>query len=456
MSVRRRDLLPGLALFAGTVLGALLGYAFFAVLGRSMSPDDLGAVGALVNLATILTVPGLGLQLVTARRVAAGRSGGADVADLVAAVVVGGVPTLVLAALAPVVVHLLHLSGAGSVLVVAASTIPMTLVCTGMGAVQGTERFGALSLVQFATGAVKFAAALVAAFLGVGVLGVVSWWAVGWVLLAAAVTWPAVALHVGSSSARGHASTEVPDAAPLDAPDAAPVDASLAGPVDASVAVSAEVPVEVPVETPVPASPPGSVWRRGWARARAGVVGSVPMAGLFVLSGLDLLLARHHLPRDASGVYTVGSLFSKVAFWGPQFLATFFYPRMARPDQRRSAILSALGATAGVGVLGVAVAAVAGGPLVRLVGGPSFVAGLGPLAWTFTALGVGLALVQVCVYADLARHGRAVGVAVWLTVAAVVAVVATWHATPATIVTGVASCVGVLVVVAVLLLRTTR
>ena len=58
-----------------------------------------------------------------------------------AAAVVGGVPTVVLVACAPLVVSLLHLSSTGAVLVVAASTIPMTCVCAGMGAVQGAERF---------------------------------------------------------------------------------------------------------------------------------------------------------------------------------------------------------------------------------------------------------------------------------------------------------------------------
>ncbi|MDO5629254.1 MAG: oligosaccharide flippase family protein [Mobilicoccus sp.] len=410
MSLRRRDLLPGLVLFAGTALGALLGYAFFAVLGRSLPKDDLGAVGALVNLVTILTVPGVGLQLATARRVAAGRSGGVGVADVVAAIVVGGVPAVLLAVCAPLVVQALHLSSPAPVLVIAASAVPMTLVFMGMGAVQGAERFALLSLVQFSTGAVKFAAALVAAFLGLGVLGVLSWWAVGWVVLTVAVLWPAIGRRRTSSSAAGPAS---------------------------GAAVGAGLPARV-----------SDVWRDSWAIARAGAVSSVPLAGLFVLSGLDLLLARHYLPGDASGVYTVGSLFAKVAFWGPQFLATFFYPRMARPDQRRAAVLAAVGSTALVGVVGIGVAALAGDLLVRIVGGPAFVEPLGSLAWVFTALGVGLALVQVCVYADLARSGRAVGVAVWVAVAAVFVVVAVAQATPVAIVIGVTSCVGVLVALA--------
>lgn len=390
-----RQALPGAALFTGTVLGALLGYAFFAVLGRALSADDLGAVGSLVNLATILTVPGLGLQLVTARRVAGAVGAPADRSDLIACALVGGVPGVVLALASPALAQLLHLSSPGPMLAIAVSTVPMTLVYAGMGVLQGTERFIGLGVASFLAGAVKIAAALVALAFGLGVLGVMSWWTVGWVALAAAV---------GALVPRG-------------------------GPGDREV------------------------WRRGLARAREGVVACVPTAGLFVLSGLDLLLARHHLPRDASGIYTVGALFAKVAFWGPQFVATLYYPRMARSHERARAVRDALVLTAGIGAIGVAVAASAGDLLVRVVGGAAYVADLGSLAWAFTALGTSLALVQVFVYADLARHGHRVGVAVWVTVGAVVAVVTVWHGSVASVVTGVLTCVVALAAVAALLTR---
>lgn len=383
-------------LFAGTFVGALLGYAFFVVLGRSMTPDDLGAVGSLINLSTILTVPGLGLQLVTARAVASSEPEPKSVVRvpagvLVGALLIGGVPALVLAAAAPVLAPLLHLATAPLV-VLALSAVPMTVAFAALGVLQGTERFAALGLSALLVGIAKIAAAVAASVLGQGVLGVIGWYAVGWVV---------VAVVAGALAARGR-----------------------------------------------PPRGDAGWWTDGLARARAGLVGSMPTAGLLVLSSLDLILARHHLSRDGSGVYTMGALFEKVAFWGPQFIATMYYPRMARPAERAAAVRAAVGLTAGVGVVGVLVAAVAGDLLISVVGGPAYVGELGHQAWVFTALGVALALVQVLVYADLAAHRHGVGALVWVAVAVTIGAVALWHGGVAAVVTTVLACVLGLLVVA--------
>ncbi|WP_286966227.1 MULTISPECIES: oligosaccharide flippase family protein [Arsenicicoccus] len=399
-------------LFAGTFLGALLGYAFFVVLGRSMTPDDLGAVGSLINLSTILTVPGLGLQLVTARGVASqsapahGRSGGpVDGGLLVGALLVGGVPALLLAVTAPLVAPLLHLPSVAPLVVLALSAVPMTVAFAALGVLQGAERFAALGLSALLVGVAKIASAVAASALGQGVLGVIGWYAVGWVVVAVV----AGALAVRGAG-RGGAGED----------DAGP-DGSMTAP---------------------------SRWAAGIARARAGLVGSMPTAGLLVLSSLDLILARHHLTRDGSGVYTMGALFEKVAFWGPQFIATMYYPRMARPAERRAAVRAAVGVTAAVGVLGVLVAAVAGDLLTSFVGGRAYVGELGHQAWVFTALGVALALVQVLVYADLADHRHGVGALVWVAVAITVGAVALWHGSVAAVVGTVLVCVLGLLLVA--------
>lgn len=399
-------------LFAGTFLGALLGYAFFVVLGRSMTPDDLGAVGSLINLSTILTVPGLGLQLVTARGVASqsapahGRSGGpVDGGLLVGALLVGGVPALLLAVTAPLVAPLLHLPSVAPLVVLALSAVPMTVAFAALGVLQGAERFAALGLSALLVGVAKIASAVAASALGQGVLGVIGWYAVGWVVVAVV----AGALAVRGAG-RGGAGED----------DAGP-DGSMTAP---------------------------SRWAAGIARARAGLVGSMPTAGLLVLSSLDLILARHHLSRDGSGVYTMGALFEKVAFWGPQFIATMYYPRMARPAERAAAVRAAVGMTAAVGVLGVLVAAVAGDLLTSFVGGLAYVGELGHQAWVFTALGVALALVQVLVYADLADHRHGVGALVWVAVAVTVGAVALWHGSVAAVVATVLVCVLGLLLVA--------
>jgi O-antigen/teichoic acid export membrane protein len=368
-------------LFVGTFAGNLLAYAFFLVLSRSLSAGDLGAVGSLINIGAIATVPGLGLQLVAARLMAtsvpapavSSRSG-LEHLILRLGAKIGLVLAVVLAATAPLATGLLHLDGPLPALALAVAAVPMTLTFCIQGLLQGQERFVGLSAAYLATGVTKLGAALGATAFGFGPAGVLALFAAGW-LLTLAVAYAALV--------RGRTATGMPWR-------------------------------HVPADTGHP------------GLGREVLHAALPTSGLLVLSALDLLLARHYLSAGRSGDYTVGALFEKVAFWGPSFLATLYYPRMARAGERARAVRDALAITAGVGGVGVAVAAFAGAPLVRIVGGESFAA-LAPLAWVFTAVGVTLALVQVLVYADLAAAGRRVGLAVWLAALSAVGAVGLWH-----------------------------
>lgn len=69
----RAGTVPALLVSIGTMTANLLGYGFFLVLNRTQTPENLGVVVALTNLAVIGAVPALALQLVVARRVARAR-----------------------------------------------------------------------------------------------------------------------------------------------------------------------------------------------------------------------------------------------------------------------------------------------------------------------------------------------------------------------------------------------
>lgn len=153
---------------------------------------------------------------------------------------------------------------------------------------------------------------------------------------------------------------------------------------------------------------------------------AAPMSGLLVVSSLDLLLVRHHLPA-VSGEFTVWVLFEKIAFWGPTFIATLAYPGLARPETRKRAAVVALAGTAAVGALGTASAWALGPWLATLVGGSGFTH-LGPLVWVFVAAGVATAVLQVLVYIDLAVRRRWSTLVVWVTAGALCLTVAQCHA----------------------------
>jgi O-antigen/teichoic acid export membrane protein len=349
----------GALLLSGTLLANVAAYAFFVILSRRLPEDALGAVGAMVNLTTIAAVPALGLQLVAAREVAVARRRDRepDTTTLDGQIVRLGLELGVLAALAVVVLspflaHLLHVD-VSMLVVLAASMVPLGVTFAVQGVLQGEERFGALAAVLGASGLGKLGAALVAVWLGGGALLVVGALTAFW-LLTAFLALALLPRH-RRRPARGHRST----------------------------------------------------LRRMVAAA------AVPTSGLLVLSSLDVLLARHHLSPADSGAYTVGALFEKAALWGMAFLATLFYPGMARATERRRATTRALAVTAGVGALGVLVTAAAARPLVALAGGATY-ADLAPVLWRFTLLGVLLALVQVLVYAALAVARPRAGIAVWI------------------------------------------
>lgn len=363
----------GAALLIGTLTANVLSYAFFLVLSRRLDSASLGAVGALVNLSVIATVPALGLQLVAARLEASERAlGGLGTHRrqiLRAAVALSAVIAIVLLAATPVLTTLFSVDVL-ALLALAAAMVPMTLTYGAQGVLQGNERFATLSVVLALSGVSKVAAALGASAVRASTPGTrvttVMW-------LYAAAT--AVVALVAIALLRGKRGTRLRP----------------------------------------PPSGAGHLTRLVAAAV-------VPTSGLLFLASLDVLLARHQLTAADSGSYTVGALFGKAAFWGISFLATLFYPAMTDPARRRAALLRALGVTTAAGIAGVAVSRVLGGPLVHIVGGADY-AHLASDIWRFTAFGVLLSLVQVLAYAGLAAATLRMGVAMWL--AGVVAVVAT-------------------------------
>src|SRR5699024_5102783 len=52
---------------------------------------------------------------------------------------------------------------------------------------------------------------------------------------------------------------------------------------------------------------------------------------LIALTSVDLIMARVVLPGSDAGVYAMGSVATKAAFWLPAAVGVVLYPRMARP-----------------------------------------------------------------------------------------------------------------------------
>jgi O-antigen/teichoic acid export membrane protein len=154
------------------------------------------------------------------------------------------------------------------------------------------------------------------------------------------------------------------------------------------------------------------------------LVAGQALAGLYLLTNLDPVLARHYLPAAEAGLYGAGAVLAKAAFFLPQAVVLVLLPQLASSPRPGRTLWTGLAALTGLGVLMTGVTRLAGGLAVTAVGGAAYKELAGP-AWLFVAVGSALGIVQLLLYAQLAAaRGRAT-VAVWVVVAGEAALVAT-------------------------------
>lgn len=387
----------GVALGVAAVLANALGYGFTVVLAHGFGPAEYGALGALLGAGLIGAIPSGGLQYVLARRTAARRLGPDrnEPAGLVLSVGVGIVLAVAMMALAPAAAAFFHLESAWPAVWLGVMLVPYTISGALLGGLLGHERYVAFGTAQVLMAVGRFGAGVAAALAGFSVTG-----ALGALAVATAVTCVVVYWMTGPRS-----------------------------------------------------------WRAGGDPVRVGALAGdlarscSAIAGIAVLSNLDLLLARHYLPRDVSGTYALASLFAKVCLWGAQFVPTLVFARLARGDRQRGLLLRAAVVTAMVGGLAVIGTAAAAGPIIRTIAGADAdYAGAVGLAVPFALLGTMWALVQLALLAAVAAGDPRPGRLMWLMLAVEAAAIAFGpHGSPGAILATCLLVTGALVVAGVLL-----
>ena len=335
----------------------VLNYAFNLVMSRLLGPADYGALGALLALVLVGTVPGVALQAVVARHTTLA---GSDVGRLwsrvlVAVVVVGAALGLLTLLVSPAIAAFLHLPALGPCLWLAAALLPLPLLSAVQGMLQGREWFGLLAAVLLVAAAGRLAVGLGLVEGGLGVEGALAATAIG----------SAVAVLVAVPRLRAQGGWEHV--------------------------------------------------RRGWrwpgrGSPAAAVAGEVAAAaagvlGLLLLANVDVLLARHFLPAEASGLYAAGAVLTKIAFWAPQFVVTLVFPRLVTAADRRRLLGRSAAVVAAVGAPLVVAAALAPRLAARLSFGEAYL-DVGPTLPLFAALGTGLALVQLVLFTGMATADR--------------------------------------------------
>lgn len=179
------------------------------------------------------------------------------------------------------------------------------------------------------------------------------------------------------------------------------------------------------------------------------------LALMFALSNIDVVLARVLLTPTQSGVYAVGSLMAKIAFFLPSPILIVLYPSMANHSSRRAVYLATLG-TLATGFLlllftrmepNVAAGLLAGSDLSNVAG----------ILWLFVISGTCLAIVQVALYARLANQDSGVVKLMWVGLALLITLIfATGSSGPTSIVICVIVVSGILAVVGLLMDRSLR
>jgi O-antigen/teichoic acid export membrane protein len=169
---------------------------------------------------------------------------------------------------------------------------------------------------------------------------------------------------------------------------------------------------------------------------------------LYVLVNIDVLLARIVLTPEESGIYTVGMLVAKIAFFMPQAITVVLFPKMGKNDS--SALRLAVLGTSLIGAIYIAVTYFASEFVVDAIGGSGY-AELYSEVWFFAIEGSLFAVLQVLLYGRIAREDTKVSILLWA--GSIIATISVWLITKDTIITVVSSLIVVtfvLVIVAAL------
>ena len=155
---------------------------------------------------------------------------------------------------------------------------------------------------------------------------------------------------------------------------------------------------------------------------------------LYVLVNIDVLLARVVLTPEESGVYTVGMLVAKIAFFMPQAITIVLFPKMGKNDS--SALRLAVLGTSLIGAIYIGVTYFASEFVVNAIGGSGY-SELYSEVWFFAIEGSLFAVLQVLLYGRIAREDTKVSILLWA--GSIIAAISVWLIATDTIITVVSS-----------------
>ncbi len=346
---RMRALLHGSAGIAIAILAMNVStYGFQIVAARALGPSAYGAVASLMALLLVVAVVQLGLQATTARRIAASPEETSVIAPAMLRLSIRASLglALLLLVVSPLVWQVLRLEGIVPAVLVAVSAAPLTMLGGQAGILQGERRWLALGGLYLAMGLPR---------LLFGTL---------FILISPNETAAMLGVTLG-------AFTSVSVGWWLLRSDDHHEDGRT------------------------------SSLRQN---ARESTRNTVALLAFFALSNADIVVARNVLDEHDAGLYAGGLILTKAVLFLPQFVIVTAFPAMSTPHERRRALIRSLVMVLALGVLCTLGALVLSDVAMIFIGGAEY-SDVENRIWLFAILGTLLAMLQLLVYAVLARQG---------------------------------------------------
>lgn len=340
-------------------------YGYTMLAAQFLGPQRYGAFAALMNLLLVVSVASLGLQATAARRISADPEHVGQIEHQIMRVTYRAALALgaVLLVLAPVVDRVLRLDSLPAAIMVAVGAVPLTIMGGQAGILQGERRWFPLALVYIAAGVPRLA---------IGT-GLILWRPTELLAIVGVVLGFVAPILVGWWALRHQRQ-------------------------------------------------PGHVSEHHGGRkiVRESIHNSQALFAFFALSNVDIIVARNVLSAHEAGLYAAGLILAKVMLFMPQFVVVIAFPSMATTHERRRALSRSLALVAGLGVLGTLATWLLSSVAIIFIGGRDYVE-IQDRLWVFAILGTALAMLQLLVYAVLARQGQRSVYFVWAALIALVA-----------------------------------
>jgi O-antigen/teichoic acid export membrane protein len=339
-------------------------YGFTVIAARVLGPRSYGAFASLMAALLVITVLQLGLQATAARRIAADPDHVAQIEKTVLGVAYRAAIGLgvVLLLLAPVLNAVLRLDSLATAALLSVVSVPFTIMGGQAGILQGERRWGALSVVYLLSGFPRI------------------------VVGTAIILWQ-----------------------PTEQAALAAVGIGACFPVVAGWWLLRR-----------PRDPGLESEDHGFRRVLREIVhNSQTLLAFFALSNADIIVARNVLDPHDAGLYAGGLILAKAVLFLPQFVVVVAFPSMSTVHEARRTLTASLGLVLGLGLLVVLGASLVPDLALIFVGGEDYTE-IADHLWVFALLGTVLAMLQLLVYAVLARQGQRTVYLLWVALATMV------------------------------------